>query len=175
VNEYGRAMGPDTVRLERLLPGPIDRVWSYLTDSRLRATWLAAGDFDLRIGGRIELSFDNDSLSPGAGPPEKYKDPTCSFYGQITRCEPPRVLAFTWGSTKEPSEVTFELEPRDDQVRLVVTHRRLHDHREKVSVASGWDAHVGILIDRLNGVAPQPFWPTHTRLEREYEARLEKP
>jgi hypothetical protein len=53
--------------------------------------------------------------------------------------------------------VTFELEPCDDQVRLVVTHRRLHDRGEKVSVASGWDAHVGILIDRLNGVAPQPF------------------
>jgi hypothetical protein len=93
----------------------------------------------------------------GAGPSEKHKDPTRSFTGQITLREPSRVLAFPWGSTKEPSGVTFELEPCDDQVRLVVTHRRLHDRGEKVSVASGWDAHVGILIDRLNGVAPQPF------------------
>jgi hypothetical protein len=34
------------------------------------------------------------------------------------------------------------------------------------------DAHVGILADLLQGVAPQPFWRTHSRLEREYESRL---
>jgi len=31
----------DTVRFERLLPGPIERVWDHLTDPHLRRTWLA--------------------------------------------------------------------------------------------------------------------------------------
>src|SRR3982751_4943611 len=53
---------PSTVRLERLLPGPVERVWSYITESKKRATWLAAGEFDLRIGGKIELHFENDKL-----------------------------------------------------------------------------------------------------------------
>jgi hypothetical protein len=41
-----------------------------------------------------------------------------------------------------------------------------------VGVASGWDAHVAILSDRLNGVEPRPFWTTHAKLKREYEAKL---
>jgi hypothetical protein len=31
----------DTVRFERLLPGPIERVWDHLTDPDLRQTWMA--------------------------------------------------------------------------------------------------------------------------------------
>ena len=41
-----------------------------------------------------------------------------------------------------------------------------------VRVASGWHAHVGVLLDRLHGRDPQPFWPTFARLEAAYENRL---
>ena len=58
---------PSTVRLERLLPGPVERVWAYLVESDKRATWLAAGEFDLRVGGKIELIFDNDKLPDDPG------------------------------------------------------------------------------------------------------------
>ena len=30
---YGVQTAPDTVRIERLLPGPIERLWAYLTES----------------------------------------------------------------------------------------------------------------------------------------------
>jgi hypothetical protein len=68
--------------------------------------------------------------------------------------------------------VTFELETRGKDVLLVITHRRIVDRKTMVGVAGGWDAHVGILIDRLNGVEPRPFWTTHAKLRREYEAKL---
>jgi len=68
--------------------------------------------------------------------------------------------------------VTFELEPRGKDVMLVLTHRRLPNRKAMVGVASGWDAHVGILADRLNGVEPRPFWTTHAKLKSEYEAKL---
>jgi len=42
-----QVLDADTVRFERLLPGPIERVWDHLTDPELRQTWMAeaaAGD-----------------------------------------------------------------------------------------------------------------------------------
>ena len=40
MNEYGQIIGDGAVRFERLLPGPLERVWQYLTDSQLRANHL---------------------------------------------------------------------------------------------------------------------------------------
>jgi Activator of Hsp90 ATPase homolog 1-like protein len=85
---------------------------------------------------------------------------------------PPRLLSYTFDPAGPESEVTFELEPRGKDVLLVIIHRRIADRKTMVNVASGWDTHVGILGDRLNGVEPRPFWTTHATLKREYEARL---
>jgi hypothetical protein len=54
----------------------------------------------------------------------------------------------------------------------VLTHRRLGDRAAMLSVAGGWHAHVGILIDHLEGREPGPFWSTHARLEAAYDQRL---
>src|SRR6185437_7213825 len=88
---------PGTVRLERLLPGPLERVWAYITESDKRAKWLASGEFDLRLGGTIRLEFDNCSLSSEKNTPEKYRDRGMGkFDGVITRLEPiPRSLYFS--------------------------------------------------------------------------------
>ena len=39
---YGVLTEPATLKIQRLLPGPIERVWAYLTESELRRQWLAA-------------------------------------------------------------------------------------------------------------------------------------
>ncbi len=41
-----------------------------------------------------------------------------------------------------------------------------------VSVAGGWHAHLGILLDNLNDREPRPFWSTHTKAAAEYEKRI---
>src|SRR5205814_2648117 len=69
-NKPGTSPEQATVRLERMLPGPIERVWAYLTDSEKRKTWFAGGVFDLRVGGRAELHFDHSLLSAEKSPPE---------------------------------------------------------------------------------------------------------
>ena len=160
-----------SVRLERLLPGPIERVWAYLTEADKRATWFAGGTFDLRVGGRAELHFDHSNIS-SEKTPDEYKSKKSDWSETITRVEPPRLLSYTFGPAGPESEVTFELETRGKDVLLVITHRRIVDRKTMVGVAGGWDAHVGILSDRLNGVEPRPFWTTHARLKREYEAKL---
>jgi uncharacterized protein YndB with AHSA1/START domain len=53
---FGSLSEDATLTLERLLPGSVDRVWAYLTESDLRRQWLAAGPMDLRVGGAVELA-----------------------------------------------------------------------------------------------------------------------
>ena len=36
---HGRLVEPTTLEIQRLLPGPIERVWAYLTDDALRRQW----------------------------------------------------------------------------------------------------------------------------------------
>ena len=174
-SEYGTVTGPATVRIERLLPGPIERVWSYLTDSEKRGKWFASGPMELRPGGRVELHFHNSNLSAEHEPtPERFKkyDAGETSYGEIVKCEPPTLLVFNWMESGDESEVTFELTPRDEQVLLVLTHRRLKDRKAMVSVAGGWHAHLGILVDILNGKQAKPFWSTYEKLEALYDKRF---
>lgn len=172
MHDYATRIAPDAMRLERLLPGPIERVWAFLTESEKRSRWLAAGDMELKPGGKVELDFNHGILS-SESTPAKYRDMPMSFTGRLLRCEPPKLLSFTWmESHGEHSEVTFELAPRGDQVALTITHRKLGDRAELLSVAGGWDTHVGILEDVLMQRTPRGFWSTHDTLEQEYARRF---
>lgn len=173
---YGVVTEPGTVRIERLLPGPIERLWSYLTQSDKRGAWLASGPMELRVGGRVENVFRNSRLaSHDDPPPPKYAHVADEHLscGEVTACEPPRLLAYTWGEVSgERSEVRFELTPRADKVQMVITHRRLVSYDNMLSVAAGWHTHLDILAAKLDGREPVGFWKAHTRLEAEYQRRI---
>ena len=167
-SDYAIRTSPDTVRLERLLPGPIERVWAYLTDGDLRRQWLAAGDMAPREGNEFELVWRNDELTdpPGAKPAgfgEEHR-----MRSTITAFEPGRRLAFTWGS----GEVSFELEPRGRDVLLTVTHRGISDHTNLLMIGAGWHMHLDLLVARVSGTRTEPFWDGWLRLRGEYERRL---
>jgi len=49
----GAYNGPAEVRLVRILPGPIERIWEYLTDPEKRARWFAGGPRDLLMGDEV--------------------------------------------------------------------------------------------------------------------------
>jgi uncharacterized protein YndB with AHSA1/START domain len=173
--QYGVVTEPGTVRIERLLPGPIERVWAYITDSEKRRKWLASGPMELKPGGQLQFVFRNSELSPHPEPtPEKHKQSEgYKTLGQVTRCEPPRLLSFTWQHEEAgKSEVTFELIPRGKKVLLVLTHRRLATRTDMLNVSTGWHSHLAILIDILNDREPHPFWSMFTKLEAEYEKRI---
>lgn len=159
------------VRLTRLLPGPIERVWEYLTDPGKRARWFAGGITEQRAGGRIEFIMHHAKIAPGETPPDQYKhvhNPGVTFEGKVRRCEPPRLLVFTFGS--EDSEVTFELTPQGRQVLLLVTHRSTgEDLPEIPNYASGWHTHFSLLIALLEEAPRPPFWSAHARLKPVYD------
>jgi uncharacterized protein YndB with AHSA1/START domain len=175
---YGVVVGPGTVRFQRVLPGPIERVWAYLTESDKRAKWLAAGEMQPRVGASVALHFDHASLSLAKAPvPERFKEGGCGDVTshEVIRCEPPRLLSLTWGggTADVPSEVTFELTPQSDKVLLVLTHRRLAGRAMAVDVASGWHSHLAVLVERLDGQEPaDAFWSIFSRMHDDYEGRI---
>lgn len=172
MSEYGELVASDTLRIERTLPGPIERVWDYIVDGEKRRLWLAGGAIEPRIGGHVQHDFDNSKISDNDDtPPEKYAKYAgpMQLEGEVLEYDPPRLLAYTWGKN---SRVRFELSKQGKDVRLVLTHERLPNRDEILSVSAGWHTHLGILQDVLASNAARPFWRTHTKLEREYDARL---
>lgn len=176
MNEYGELLDESTVRFERLLRGPIERVWAYLTESDKRAQWLCGGDVDASVDGHVDMHFHNVSLSTdGDIPrPEKYKDmpEKISFEGKVTCYEPPNALEHTWEFGDESSLVRYELTEQGDKVKLVLTHRRLHSADTVLSVSGGWHTHLNLLVDALNGSPPRPFYKMQLQYESEYSDRL---
>jgi uncharacterized protein YndB with AHSA1/START domain len=172
MNDRASLIPPSTVRFERLLPGPVERVWAYLTESDKRALWLAAGEFDLRVGGRIELLFDNSRITDETPPAGARGAAPHRAEGVITRLEPMKLLAHTWSWEGGMSEVTYELAPRGKNVLLTIRHELPDDAGLKIAVGGGWATHVGILEDRLNGVKPRPFFSTHAREMKDFEQSL---
>ncbi len=161
------------IRLIRLLPGPIERVWEFLTDPDKRARWFAGGPMEPRAGGQLSLVFRHKNIAPDEVPPADYAehhDPGSAMPGTVLRWEPPHVLSYTFG---EHSDVTFELSPQGDEVQLVLTHRsREEDLPNLGDFASGWHLHLAHLVALLEGAPRPPFWPWHERLHAEYKARV---
>ena len=169
LDAYGTLIEPATLKIQRLLPGPIERVWAYLTESDLRRQWLAAGQMEMKVGTPFELVWRNGELNTPpsqrpAGFPEEH-----SMQSQITELDPPRKLAITWGSS---GGVSFELDPKGNKVLLTLIHRRLPDRETLLKVSAGWHMHLDILVARATGKEPAPFWDGWSRLQKEYDRRL---
>ncbi len=129
-DRLGVVTAPRTIRIERILPGPVERVWTYLTESDKRKKWLAEGPMANYVGGDVELTFYHSQLSNEPAPADYQKYEGHTNKGKVTRYEPPTLLSFTWPeSTGEPSEVTFELTASGSDTLLRVTHTRLGQQR----------------------------------------------
>lgn len=157
---------PPPLRIQRRLPGPIERVWSYLTDSELRQQWLASGSMVLEAGATFELVWRNDELSESAA---ERPDGFAAESRAVCRIEevvPPRRLRYVW---PDVGEVCFELEPLGDEVLLTLTHHRLSGERLILNVCAGWHAHLALLVARLEGTTPPSLWRTWKHLRGQYQ------
>ncbi|MGL5116703.1 MAG: SRPBCC family protein [Beijerinckiaceae bacterium] len=166
---YGELIEPTTLKIQRLLPGPIERVWAYLTASDLRRQWLAAGEMPTKVGAPFTLTWRNDELTdpPGARP-EAFRAEE-NMESSVIACDPPHRLQFAWGA----GDVLLELAERGDRVLLTVTHRRIVERSSRLMIGAGWHAHLDILVARLSGKEPTtPFWDGWQRLREEYDRQL---
>ena len=144
---YGEFTEPATLTIQRLLPGPIERMWAYLTESELRRQWLAAGEMDLKAGAPFELVWRNDELSDPPGPrPEGFAEEK-RMPSAITELDPPRKLAFTWATAAASRSSSSP----GHRVLLTLVHRRMPERSTLLTVSAGWHTHLDILAARAEG------------------------
>ena len=98
-----------TLRIKRIYPHPVNRVWRALTDSEAIAAWLMPNDFEPRVGHAFTLTAE-----PGPG------------FDGIVHCEvrsidAPRKMVWSWRGGPVDTTVTFALEPHGEGTQLCVT------------------------------------------------------
>jgi uncharacterized protein YndB with AHSA1/START domain len=132
------------VQFGRILPGPIERVWEFLTDPGKLPGWFGEGTIEPRPGGAVSLMGGH-------------------VRGIVTLWQPPRRLAYTWnvlgpGETESPypeSYLTIELEPRGSDIMLTLKHLPVLERFEKQN-AMGWHTFLDMLGTALRGEPTEP-------------------
>jgi uncharacterized protein YndB with AHSA1/START domain len=166
---HGTLADGSTLRIQRRLPGPIERVWSYLTDSDLRRQWLASGTMNLQAGASFELVWRNDELSTSPAERPDGFSPESRATCQFVEVEAPRRMRYLWPGV---GEVTIELEPVGNDVMLTLTHRQLSGEKLILNVCAGWHAHLVLLVALVEGNRPPSLWATWRGLRKAYEEQV---
>ena len=172
MDRHGKLLNPHTLQFVRVLPGPIERIWDYLTDAGKRKQWFCDGTSALIPGQQINFVFYNSQLGHPPHPaPEKYQDYGDGFESKavVVKAEKPHLFVIEWEGL-----VTFQLEPDGDQVRLTLTHQNLADTKDtRVGTLAGWHTHLDLLEEVLHDRTPSSFWPAHMDQEGVYEQRVD--
>jgi uncharacterized protein YndB with AHSA1/START domain len=166
-------IGPDAIRLERLLDAPPETVWRYLTEAELREQWFMGGT-DARADSEFELLVDHDKLSEDQVPyPESFE---CFkgriFQERVLQFDPPRLLETTFQGGKS-GKVTYELFAESGKTRLVLTHSEITSPVGLQDFGGGWTSHLAVLQEKLAGRSIKDFWALHARSRDEVRKALE--
>lgn len=166
---YAVLIEPNTLKFQRVIPGPIELVWAFLTESNLRRQWLAAGTMEMQVGAPVEFVWRNDELNDPpcqrpAGFPEEHR-----MQSHITELDAPHKIAFAWDGC---GDVSYELEKTDNDVLLTMIHRDLPNREVLRMFAAGTHVHLDILAACVSGQKPPQFWEEWTRLNEEYATRI---
>lgn len=156
MNDLATFIPPGTLRFERVLPGPIERVWDYLTKTELLATWFDGGTIGTQVGAEATFTF--------------------GMHGHITVYEPPHVLEYTWNEPEASTPVAdalvrWELQPHGEQVLLTLTHSRI-SAAAAAGFGAGWHAGLGGLYAALSGTPESGVDCDYAALAPLYEEHL---
>ncbi|MGW2702634.1 ArsR/SmtB family transcription factor [Streptomyces sp. NPDC001340] len=131
-----------------------EQVWQALTDADLTA----------RYWGHANVS----DWQPGSSWEHRRVDGSgkADVVGQVLKAEPPTRLVITFEDApdtvppREPSVVTFLVEPYEDIVRLTVTHENLANEAMLKGISQGWPAVLANLKSLLEtgDILPQAPW-----------------
>ncbi|WP_344900502.1 metalloregulator ArsR/SmtB family transcription factor [Actinomadura meridiana] len=135
-----------------------EQVWHALTDADLTA----------RYWGHANIS----DWQPGSSWEHRRVDGSdaVDVVGKVLKAEPPERLVITFEDTpdteppRDPSVVTFLVEPHQDIVRLTVTHENLPNVEMRNGISDGWPAVLANLKSLLEtgDVLPQAPWEMST-------------
>ena len=132
-----------SLRFERRLAHPIEKVWRSITEPSELAQWFPSRvSGEVRLGATLRFAFENGM----------------EIEGEVTEFEPPRRLAFFWGEDL----LRFELDPDGDGTLLRFTDVLAEEDRASRD-AAGWH----VCLDRLEGGLVGDW----RRYYEDYEAR----
>jgi uncharacterized protein YndB with AHSA1/START domain len=141
VSDKGKMSTVACVTFTRHLPGPVEKVWAHMTDTKLLPAWFDEDShIEPRQGGEVRLMGGN-------------------IRGTVTQWQPPRKLIYTWNvfdpgdgpgavSAYPESYPTFELEPEGADVVLTFQHFPILE-RFVPQNAMGWHTMLDILVATL--------------------------
>jgi uncharacterized protein YndB with AHSA1/START domain/DNA-binding transcriptional ArsR family regulator len=159
--EYAMSAEVPTYAYTTYIHATAEQVWQALTDADLTARyWGHANVSDWQPGSTWE-----HRRTDGSG--------VVDVVGRVLEAEPPARLVITFDDvpeeqlTREPSVVTFLVEPHQDIVRLTVTHEKLANLEMHGGISRGWPAVLANLKSLLEtgDVLPQAPWdmsPAHS-------------
>lgn len=138
----GEIIVESAVRFARMLPGPVERVWEFLTDAARLPQWYGAGSIAPREGGAVTLLGGQ-------------------IRGVVTIWQPMLALGYTWnvfapGETKSGWPVSYlelALTPGGETVNLILTHRPIPEAMQK-QTAMGWHTFLDMIEAGLAGEFP---------------------
>ena len=160
MSDFGIASRRDShavIRFERRYEAPAEDLWAALTQAASLSRWLGAEvTIQPEVGGTVHLRW------PGGE----------QMTGSILRCDPPRLLEYSWKESDGWAEsvVTFEVSTAGSGALLVLEHRKI-DPSSVVGFGAGWHGHLDALGALLSGGA-YDLAGSYERLRPVYEARL---
>lgn len=175
MGDFARRVDAVSIRFERFLPVPPERLWPYLAESAKRKLWLAAGAFPGSPGETFAFHFRATELSSEAAEtPERFKgfDGGHTVEYRLLAFDAPHRCRYRW--LANACEVEFRFSPIGARSKLVLTHSGLADIAETVAYAAGWHTHLAVLRDVVTGRDPLPFWPMFAANEDTYRQRFER-
>jgi uncharacterized protein YndB with AHSA1/START domain len=143
MSHQGKLSNVPCVTFTRILPGPLEKVWAHLTDTRLLPAWFGPDStIEPRAGGAVRLMGGH-------------------IRGVVTQWQPPKKLVYTWNvfgpndaadavSAYPESYPTFELAAAGADVTLTFTHFPVLERFVKQN-AMGWHTMLDILEAGLRG------------------------
>ncbi|WP_342643197.1 SRPBCC domain-containing protein [Rhodoligotrophos ferricapiens] len=143
MSEKGEVSSLSCLTFRRILPGPVERVWAHLTDTRLLPSWFGDdSSIEPRPGGTVRIMGGH-------------------VRGIVTQWQPCRKLVYTWNvfdpndgpdavSAYPESYPTFELGPSGADVVLTFKHFPIPE-RFIAQSAVGWHSMLDILSAALKG------------------------
>ena len=123
------------LQLERVLPAPVDRVWSALATPEGLRTWWWRHWSDVRVDADVRLGGTYRIEAPGAG---------IAVAGTYLVVQAPSQLAFTWRwqdgqGTSTDEAVQIALDSEGDTTRMILRHTGpWSDHAPSQSYREGW-------------------------------------
>lgn len=126
-----------TMRFERQIAQPIERVWAALTEPEELKAWFYPFVGTLAVGETVVIPWDEDG----------------GLTTRIVEFDPPKVFAWTWHKPGEPeSIVRWELSSESAGTKFVLTHSLpVLGAREPTDTLAGWQEHIDTLVDNLTG------------------------